>query len=124
MENEEQNISFDDIYSSEEETEQKETKSKNLVDGEEFRTLQKKAKRHGARSLDYSKRKDKKYVVVTKSGKKIHFGSTRYEDYLSHKDDERREKYLKRAKGIKNKEGEITYKNPESANYWSINLLW
>ena len=100
MENE--NITVDTNDSSEEEVKQeKETQSKNLVQGEAFKKLQKKAKRLGARSLDYSKRKDKKYTVTLESGKKIHFGSTKYQDYLSHKDDDRREKYLKRAKGIK-----------------------
>ena len=40
------------------------------------------------------------------------------------KDKVRREIYLKRAKGIKNKKWELPYKNPKSANYWSVNLLW
>ena len=112
-------------YSSEEEVKEgKETKSKNLVQGEAFRKLHKKTKRLGAKSLDYSKRKDKKYTVTLDSRKKIHFVSPKYEDYLSHKDEERRKKYLKRAKAIKNKQGELTFKNPQSANYWSINLLW
>ena len=101
-----------------------EKKQKNLVQGEAFGKLQKKAKRLGAKSLDYSKRKDKKYNVILESGKKIHFGSTKYEDYLSLKDNDRRQKYLERAKGIKNKQGELTFENPQSANYWSINLLW
>ena len=63
-------------------------------------------------------------MVTLKSGKKVHFGSTTYTDYLTHKDKERREKYLTRAKKIKNKQGELTYNNPESASFWSVNLLW
>ena len=98
--------------------------NENVVQGEAFRKIQKKAKKLGAKSLQYSKRKDKKYLVTLESGKKIHFGSTKHEDYLSHKDDDRRKKYLKRAKGIKNKQGELTFEKPESANYWSIKLLW
>ena len=121
MENE--NLTVDKNYSSEEDTEEK-RETKSLVQGEAFRKLQKKAKKLGAKSLDYSKRKDKKYFVTLESGKKIHFVSTKYEDYLSHKDCDRREKYLKRAKAIKNKQGELTFENPESANYWSIYLLW
>ena len=27
-------------------------------------------------------------------------------------------------KKIKNKQGELTYNNPESANFWSVHLLW
>ena len=55
---------------------------------------------------------------------KVHFGSTKYADYLTHKDKDRRDKYLSRATKIKNKQGELTYNNPESANFWSVNLLW
>ena len=35
-----------------------------------------------------------------------------------------RKSYLARAKGIKNKQGELTYKNKNSANYWSVRVLW
>ena len=48
-----------------------------------------------------------------------------YEDYLLHKDDERRKKYLAQAKTIKNKKkNQLTYELPESAIYWSVHLLW
>ena len=63
-------------------------------------------------------------MVTLKSGKKVHFGSSKYEDYLTHKDKDRRDKYLARATKIKNKQGELTYNNPESANYWLTKLLW
>ena len=63
-------------------------------------------------------------MVTLPSGKKVHFGSTKYVDYLTHKDKERRDKYLARATKIKNKQGELTHTNPESANFWSVNLLW
>ena len=96
----------------------------NLLTGKEFEKLAKNAKKLGAESLDYSTRKNNKYMVTTKSGKKVHFGSKKYADYLTHKDEERRDKYLARATKIKNKQGELTYNNPESANFWSVNLLW
>ena len=70
-----------------------------------------------------SERKNKKFKVLTKSGI-IHFGDKRYEDFRQHKDNKRRENYCKRAKGIKNKKGELTYKKKDSANYWSYNHLW
>ena len=97
---------------------------KYLVSGKEFEKLTRNAKKLGAESLDYSTRKNNKYMVTFKSGKKVHFGSTKYADYLTHKDKERRDKYLARATKIKNKQGELTYNNPESANFWSVNLLW
>ena len=97
---------------------------KYVVKGKEFKKLTKMAKKLGADSLDYSKRKNNKYVVTLQNGKKLHFGSSQYPDFLIHKDEERKEKYLKRAKKIKNKQGELTYTNPESSNFWSVNLLW
>ena len=98
---------------------------KYLVSGKEFKKLTRNAKKLGAESLDYSTRKNNKYMPVTlKSGKKVHFGSSKYEDYLVHKDKDRRDKYLARATKIKNKQGELTHNNPESANYWSTKLLW
>ena len=97
---------------------------KYVVKGKDFQKLSKKAKKLGAESLDYSKRKNNKYVVKLPSGKNLHFGSSQYPDFLIHKDNERKEKYLSRAMKIKNKKGELTYENPESANFWSVNLLW
>ena len=97
---------------------------KYVVSGKEFKKLTSKAKKLGAESFDYSTRKNNKYVATLSSGKKIHFGSSNYPDYLIHKDKERKERYLARAKKIKNKQGELTYTNPQSANFWSVNLLW
>jgi len=82
-----------------------------------------------------STRKGKKYSVVTPSGKIIHFGSSEMEQYrdstglelyshLDHLDKERQRRYLARAKGIKNKDGKLTWDNPESPNYYSIRYLW
>ena len=99
-------------------------KKEYVLTGEEFNKLIKKAKNLGAESLDYSPRKNNKYMVKLPGGKKVHFGSPKYEDYTVHKDKERRDKYLSRAMKIKNKKGELTYTNPESSNYWSIHLLW
>ena len=92
------------------------------MEGDDFKRLQKKAKKLGAKYLDYSKRKNNKYVVEYK-GKTIHFGSTKYEDYLIHKVLDRREKYLAKAKKITNKNGDATYESPSYPNYWSVKLL-
>ena len=95
-----------------------------VVKGKDFKKLTKKAKKLGAESLNYSTHKNNKYVATLPGGKKIHFGSSQYPDYLIHKDKERKDKYLARAKKIKNKQGELTYTYPESSNFWSVNLLW
>lgn len=74
-----------------------------------------------------SSKKGKKYsVYVMKDGKKklIHFGDSNMQDYRQHKDKKRREAYLKRAKGIKNKQGQLTYKLKYSPNYWSYRYSW
>ena len=63
-------------------------------------------------------------MATLSSGKKVHFGSPKYPDYLIHQDKDRRDKYLARATKIKNKQGELTYNNPESSNFWSTRLLW
>jgi len=80
-----------------------------------------------------STRKNKKYMVITSKGNTIHFGDKRYSQYkdsigkyssLNHGDKKRRDRYLKRAKGIRDKEGNLTWKNKESPNYYSIKYLW
>ena len=86
---------------------------KYVVTGKEFKKLTKKAQKLGAESFDYSKRKNGKYVVTLPGGKKIRFGSPSYPDFRIHKDDERKERYLARAKEIKNKQGQLTFENPD-----------
>jgi len=65
------------------------------------------------------------YVKNDKGGKKlIHFGDSNMQDFRQHKDEKRRKSYLARAKGIKNKKGELTWKDKNTANYWSVHFLW
>ena len=97
---------------------------KYLVSGKEFKKLVRNAKKLGAEFLDYSTRKNNKYMATLPGGKKVHFGSPKYPDYLIHQDKDRRNKHLARAKKIKNRKGELTYTNPESSNFWSTQLLW
>tara|TARA_R110000737_G_scaffold277631_1_gene284400 strand:- start:38 stop:319 length:282 start_codon:yes stop_codon:yes gene_type:complete len=72
--------------------------------------------------------KGKKFsVYVMKDGKvkKINFGATGYPDFRSGTaTKEQRNSYLARAKGIKNKAGQLTWKDKTSPNYWSIRYLW
>ena len=100
----------------------KEPPQKYLAQGANFKKLQKKAKKLGADSLEYSKRKNLKYMVEY-NDKKIHFGSAKTEDYLTHHDQVRREKYLNKAKRITDKGGRLTHELPFYPNYWTVNLL-
>jgi len=52
--------------------------------------------------LKNSNRKDKKYMLVSDTGKKIHFGSKNMSDYTIHKDDERKDRYINRHKKNEN----------------------
>lgn len=79
-----------------------------------------------------------KYWVYVKADnkqgyKKIGFGNKNYQHYkdklgeysnLDHNDKIRRKSYLARAKGIKNKKGELTWKDKNTANYWAVHKLW
>ena len=101
---------------------QKDSPQKYLLQGDDFKRLQKRAKKLGASSLDYSQRKNHKYLVEY-DNKKIHFGSANSEDFITHKDPVRRDKYLTKAKKISNKDGQLTYQIPSYPNYWSVKLL-
>lgn len=83
---------------------------------------------------DYQKstRPGKKLMVVV-DGKTIHFGARSMEQFKDktkiwkskdHGDEKRRKSYLARAKGIKNKQGQLTWKDPKSPNYHSVRVLW
>ncbi len=73
-----------------------------------------------------SKSKNKRYSVYVKNDKGntklIHFGDSRYSVYFEHKDKQRQKNYLSRAKGIKNKKGELTYKDKNTSAYWAVKL--
>ena len=97
----------------------------NIVTGKDFNLLRHRAINiYGTKDLDYSNRKNKKYMVTLKNGNGLHFSDTRYEDFLSHQDWKRRVRYRKRASKIRDKEGELTYKDLNYANFWSYHLLW
>ncbi len=80
-----------------------------------------------------SNNKDKKLMTLSPKGKMIHFGDNKRQHYydrtriwghLDHNNKERRRLYHARAKGIKDKYGNLTYKDPESPNYYSFHVLW
>jgi len=65
-------------------------------------------------------------VYVKKDGGKrlIHFGDSKMSDFTKHKDTARRKNYLERSGGIKDKSGNLTKNNKNSANYWARKILW
>ena len=80
-----------------------------------------------------STRKGKKYDVYKDGIYLVSFGSKYYQQFkdklgyykqLDHGDPVRRASYLARSKGIKNKQGQLTWNNKNSANYWSRTILW
>jgi hypothetical protein len=85
--------------------------------------------------FEKSKSKNKKYLVILPNEKKINFGSLSHEHFkdttplklysnLDHNDKKRQKNYCARSAGIKNKKGKLTKNNKESANYYSMRLLW
>ena len=71
--------------------------------------------------LRYSKRKDKKYEIKYSDNgviKSIHFGAKGYEDYTIHKDNIRKENYIKRHQVNEN------WKDLSKAGTFSRFLLW
>lgn len=85
--------------------------------------VKKLASRYGATDLKPSTRKNKKYMVLYKN-KWIHYGDSRFADFLDHQDLDRRHNYRRRASKIKDKEGNLTYKDKNSPNFWSYFTLW
>jgi len=76
-----------------------------------------------------STKSGKKFMVYVKgkngNPKLIHFGAAGMDDWRSGTaTKEQRKSYKARASGIKNKEGQLTYKNKNTANYWSYHYLW
>jgi len=72
-----------------------------------------------------SNREGKKYMILTKDGKIIHFGAKKangkfFEDYSMHHDDKRKLNYLRRHK----KNEDWTQKGIDTAGFWSRWLLW
>lgn len=70
--------------------------------------------------------KKKGMVYVKKDGSKrlIHFGDASMKDFTQHKDKKRQKNYLNRSAGIKNKAGQLTKNDKNSANYWSRTVNW
>lgn len=65
-------------------------------------------------------------VYVKKEGgvRLIHFGDSSMSDMTKHKDKKRQKSYLARSGGIRDKSGNLTKNNKNSANYWSRKVHW
>jgi hypothetical protein len=82
----------------------------------------KKAKKYlgkGA-TISISKKKDKKYTVITPEGHTVNFGAIGYEDYTKHQNKTRRRNYRNRSGKIRGNWKSDKY----SANNLARNLLW
>ena len=66
--------------------------------------------------LSNSTRAQKKYQVEL-DGRTIHFGAAGYEDFTSHKDPQRKARYLARHSGE-------DWSDPTTAGFWARWLLW
>ena len=77
-----------------------------------------------------SQQAGKKMSVYVKADNKkgyklIHFGQAGAPDFRSGTASAaQRKSYLARAKGIRNKQGQLTYKLRDTANYFSVRYLW
>lgn len=91
-------------------------------------TVDKKKKKILYKPFKYTGKGKFKFSVYVKSKnggiKKINYGHKDYQDYRQHKDEKRRKAYLSRAKGIKNKKGQLTWKDKNTKNYWAVHHLW
>ena len=66
-----------------------------------------------------STRKNKKFMAIIEN-KKIHFGQKGASDYPTHKDKNRKERYIARHKKREN----WTKSGIKTAGFWSKNILW
>lgn len=55
---------------------------------------------------------------VNRKPKCVKFGDRRYENYTTHKDEGRKERYIKRHKGREN------WRDISSAGFWAKHVLW
>ena len=67
-----------------------------------------------------SDKPNKKYFIITNTNKKIYFGAAGYEDFTTHKDEERREAYRKRHEKNEN----WTASGINTPGFWSYWYLW
>ena len=62
----------------------------------------------------------KRFMIITPDNKAIQFGSPEHENYTIHKDDDRKNAYLKRHSPREN----WTETGIDTPGFWSVHLLW
>ena len=65
-----------------------------------------------------SDKKPYKYFIITSMGKKVFFGNSDYQDFTTHKDEERKQRYIKRHEKREN------WNDKDTAGFWSYHYLW
>lgn len=76
------------------------------------------------KSLDYSDKPNKKYVVINDNNKIIHFGSINHKDFLIYKITDGVEKAKIRRDLYRNRHKNENYNDIDTPSYWSWHLLW
>jgi hypothetical protein len=67
-----------------------------------------------------SDKPEKKYYIITNSGRKIYFGAAGMSDFTKHKDEARKQRYINRHKNNEN----WSKSGIDTAGFWSRWLLW
>ena len=80
-----------------------------------------------SKSSNAKNKKRYRLVTNTETGKtkKVNYGNSNYDNYGNgHRSEKRRNNYLARSSGIKDKQGNLTKDNPMSSNRLSREDLW
>lgn len=92
---------------------------------EKLKKVRRIARQHGLKGEIYiSNRENKKYRYIKEDGESVHFGDSRYQDFLDHKDPIRRNKFKQRFERMKNNNKKRSIDIFESPAYLSYNILW
>jgi hypothetical protein len=67
-----------------------------------------------------SDKPDKKYYIITNSGKNIYFGAAGMSDFTKHKDEAKKQRYINRHKKNEN----LGKSGIDTAGWWSLKYLW
>ena len=70
--------------------------------------------------ISKSNNKNKKFKAVINGGKTIHFGHSQYQDYTTHNDNQRKERYINRHKEREN----WTKSGVDTAGFYAKHILW
>lgn len=74
--------------------------------------------------LNKSNKKDKKFMVITDTGKTIHFGATGYGDYIYYSKHNKELANTKKKNYIARHRVRENFNNKYTAGFWALNILW